>query len=92
LRPIDPVCIESSAMEFFLSYSTMPCQGGLIENGVKNIEVDRVGRILLGVKEQSDTPGVSRIQGKVEPSLELVPSCAEGPRVSLVSSVSINCG
>jgi hypothetical protein len=79
-------------MEFFLSYSTMPCQGGLVENGVKNIEVDRIGRIVLGVKEQSDTPSVPRIQSKIESSLGLVPSCAEGPRVSLVSSVSINFG
>ena len=60
--------------------------------GSRTIEVDRVGRIVLGVKEQSDTPGVARIQGKVEPSLGFDPSCAEGPRVSLDSSVSINCG
>ncbi len=69
----------------------MPDQAGLVEDGVKNIEVNRVGRIMFGVKEQSDTRGMARIQGKVEGSLGFNPGCAEGPRVSLDSSVFVNC-
>jgi hypothetical protein len=37
----------------------MPYQAGLIENLIENISVDRVGRILLGVKEQSDAFSVA---------------------------------
>jgi hypothetical protein len=59
VRPIDSVCIESSSAELFLWYSAMPYQTGLVEDRVKLIDANRVGRIVLGVKEQRDTTGVA---------------------------------
>jgi hypothetical protein len=92
LRPIDTVCIESGSAEFFLWYSAMPYQAGLVEDRVKLIDVNRVRRIMLGIKEQSDATGVAREQCKIESLLGFVPGCAERPRVSLDSFPSINCG
>jgi len=49
-RPIDSVCIESGAPKFFLWYSAMPYQAGLVEDRVKLKDVNGVYRIVLGVE------------------------------------------
>ena len=50
--------------------------------------MDRVGWIVLGVKEQSYARRVTRKQRKIESSLGFDPGCAEGPRVSSTCSNS----
>jgi hypothetical protein len=57
----------------------MPYQAGLIEDLVENINVDGVGGIVLGVKEQSDAFSVARIKRKVIRPLRFHPGRPEGP-------------
>jgi hypothetical protein len=50
VRPIDSVCIESGFAEFFLWYSTMPYQAGLVNDRIKLIDVNGIRRIVLGIE------------------------------------------
>ncbi len=63
----------------------MPYQAGLIEDGVKDILLDRVDRIVFLIEEEGDTFGMPRKEGEVVPLLRCDPCGPEGPRGALYS-------